>query len=573
MTSSPVVTPTPPPSVPSQLPAKLYALIFSLLPIAALTWVWSLWSINVPKWDDHTLKALLLGMEKATSLPEAIQHIIKQHNEHRIAYDRVIAWLDYSLFGKLSYTRLMAYGDLSLLALVALFGVYLARYTQRWYLFLPPVVLFIINLANWENLFWAMSAVQNFAIVIWSMWAFYTLSHRPSPWLAIGLAAVATLISGNGILLWPVGAAMLFVQHRHKHMVIWLGAGALVLFLYFFDYVQPSVAPSKHDDWLKIGSGLLAFLGAAADALPFYNTYWLSAGLGTLLVGFWLYVFVKVLPDFRKPAGWSARDTFAAGAVAFAFGTAAVVVWNRVGWGESAIITSRYRIYSLTLLALTYCYWLSAFYKKSTWQAALGGLVVAGAFWWSAFIMNQHDAYVLRRFFVTSQFNWTYRSPGPVSNMDSVTSRLIDNAPAFYDSALSTIYGPATGPLFPIDSVFRNPDNYLIQVSAAGLESAGVPSLRHPDQGVWIQMHSPKRTYLINTMPLRRRNWRVPLGLLPIYNVREPFIVPIPLTELDADTYSINALVVAADGSTQLRPTQKTLTVLPYTLKEPVKNW
>ena len=166
----------------------LYAVAGTAVPVAALAWAWAMLAVDVPKWDDHALKAFLVALETETSPLGWFRQVVKQHNEHRIAYDRLLTWADYSVFGKLSFKRLMIYGDLSLLALVGLFGVLLRQYIKPWYLFLPPVALFIVSLAQWENLYWALSSIQNFSIVGWSLACLYVLTHQPKIGWAIGLA-------------------------------------------------------------------------------------------------------------------------------------------------------------------------------------------------------------------------------------------------------------------------------------------------------------------------------------------------------------------------------------------------
>ncbi|HEX9957436.1 MAG TPA: hypothetical protein VGA96_09265, partial [Fibrella sp.] len=240
----------------------LYAVVFTVVPIGLVAWAWAGNAVNVPKWDDHALKTFLLDLEQETSPLGWFRQVVKQHNEHRIAYDRLLTWADYSVFGKLSFRRLMIYGDLSLLALVALFGWFLSRYTKQWYLFLPPVALLIISLAHWENLYWALSSIQNFSIVVWSLACLYALSHNRRVWVPIGLAIAATLVSGNGFLVWPIGFVLLLVQRRFQVLLPWSLAAISLIALYFGDYVQPTTNPPVRGSLLDLAGGFLAFLGA-----------------------------------------------------------------------------------------------------------------------------------------------------------------------------------------------------------------------------------------------------------------------------------------------------------------------
>ncbi|RYF78212.1 MAG: hypothetical protein EOO39_02020 [Cytophagaceae bacterium] len=557
----------------------LYALVFTALPIAAVYWAWANLAVNVPKWDDHALKAFLIALEQETSPVGWFRQVVKQHNEHRIAYDRLLTWADYTLFGKLSFKRLMIYGDLSLLALVALFGFFLKQYVRPWYLFLPPVAFFIINLAQWENLYWALSSIQNFSIVIWSLASLFFLSHQYRIGWAIALAMVATLVSGNGFLVWPIGFIMLLAQHRTRQLLPWSIAAVLLIALYFGDYVQPTTHPPTRGSFFDLAGGCLAFLGAAVEALPTAKPYLFSIVLGGILLLFWSVVFLQALAKSREKTAWTTLQTFGLGSIAFLLGTAVVVVWSRYGYGQDMLLTSRYRIYSLTLLALTYTYCISTYYKNSHSNVnrvagmAFSGLIVSGIFWWSAFCLNTHESISLRKMLLSMQYNWTYTTNRPISTIDPTTRRLIDNAPAFYDATLPTFFAGNTNSLFPVDSLYKRDDAYILHLRSPS--SNLIPSLTHPDAGLNVVLRSAKRTYLYTTIPSPRRHWRVLLNLLPLYSADQSIQVVIPSNELDVGTYEVLIALYSPDqpkGS--VRPTNQLVTVAPHRLTTgPAKNW
>lgn len=563
-------------------PGLLYALLLTALPIGAVAWAWACGAVNVPKWDDHALKFSLLQFEKASSPLAWFQEVVKRHNEHRIALDRLLTWTDFNWFGKLSFARLMVYGDCQLLFLVTLFGTMLARYTRPWYVFLPPVAFFIISLAQWENLYWALSSIQNFGIVFWSLACLYTLAHRPKPWLAIGLATVATLVSGNGFLVWPIGILMLLVQRRNGFLLPWCLAAGLIVALNFWGYAMPATHPPTRGSVLELAGACLAFLGAAVEAIPTTQPYLLSLLLGAVLLVYWSLELRRTITFFQHKAGWDALRTFGFGALAFLVGTALLVVWGRFGYGKDMLLTSRYRIYSLTLLTLTYIYWLSVRYKtgalptKTVWQYALSGLLVSGLLWWSAFRLNTGEALALRKQMLTTmQYNWTYNTSKPTSGIDPTTARLIDNAPAFYDAALPRFFDPFKGSLFPIDTLFKADNNYVIRLGIDPVSHPATPSLTNPDAGLNVLLRSAKRTYLFGALPRPYRHWRVLLGLLPLYPANQPIEVAIPASDLDAGTYDVAVVAYGPDAPTGIvRPTNRLLTVAPHhQLTGPVKNW
>ncbi len=344
--------------------------------------------------------------------------------------------------------------------------------------------------------------------------------------------------------------------------------------------MQPTTNPPTRGNLPELAGGCLAFLGAAIEALPIAKPYLFSILLGGVLLLYWVILFARSLPVFKQKKGYTPLQAFGFGVLAFLVGTAVVVVWSRYGYGKETLLTSRYRLYSLTLLALTYSYWLSAYYKKQTvstslaWRFALGGLAVSGLFWWSALRLNTHETIALRKMLLTNmQYNWTYTTNRPVSTIDGTTHRLIDNAPAFYDAALPAFFQPAQGAPFPIDTLYKTDQAYIIRL---GSESATpLPSLTQPDAGLNVVLRSANRTYLYGALPAPRRHWRVLLDLLPLYAKNQPLDVVVPTNEIDAGTYEV---LVVQYGPKQpagvVRPTNQLLTAAPYQpAGGPEKNW
>ncbi len=416
--------------------------------------------------------------------------------------------------------------------------------------------------------------------MVWSLACLFVLSHQYRIGWAIALAMVATLVSGNGFLVWPIGFVLLLAQRRFTLLIPWSVAALVLIALYFGDYVQPTTHPPTRGSLIELAGGCLAFLGAAVEALPIANPYFFSMLLGGALLLYWVVIFGRSLVIFRTKSSWTPLQAFGFGALAFMVGTAVVVVWGRFGYGRETLLTSRYRIYSLTLLALTYSYCLSAYYKKyavstkMAWVLAVAGLSVSGLLWWSAFKLNTHESLVLRKMLLTNmQYNWTYTTNRPVSTIDDTTRRLINNSPAFYDAALPAFFQPGQGQPFPVDTLYKTGQAYIIRL---GIDSGtALPSLAQPDAGLTVVLRSTKRTYLFGAMPTPRRHWRVLLGWLPLYAENQSIEVVIPANEIDAGTYGLAVFQYSPDQpNAVIRPTSQLLTVAPHQLATgPAKNW
>ena len=133
------------------------------LPVALYFYFLSEYAINIPKWDDHALKAFIVEFENTKGLFPKLQTFFKQHNEHRIAFDRFFTLIVYKLHGSIEYRWLMWVGNLTLLGVLFIFYRIFQKQKISIAFFIPvPFILFQLQL--WENTFWGMAAMQNFGI-------------------------------------------------------------------------------------------------------------------------------------------------------------------------------------------------------------------------------------------------------------------------------------------------------------------------------------------------------------------------------------------------------------------------
>jgi len=518
-----------------------------LTPPAVYAWVFGRYAINIPKWDDHVLKAFLLQYEQATTLGGKLQALVRQHNEHRIILDRLATWLDYQLFGKLDYTHLMILGNLSLLGLL---GVFIRALRSRgapvWTAL--PVSLLLFNLCQWENMFWGMAALQNFAVVVFILATLYQLAFHPEQrvWAYL-LAIAASGTSGNGLLVWPVGLLVLLARRDFRTSLAWTLAGAVSFGLYFWGYAKPPGNPPPPTGVGAILQGWLAFNGSAADALPLLPPYAACTALGAILTLAAAGLTIRFGWHYFRRRPLSSWQLFTLGALAFLVGTGLVVAQGRVGFGRDTLITSRYKIYSLTLLALLLSYAIVHVpvprRRLVTGVAALGAGLIA-FFSYTTFL---DETIGLRKYLVTSQFNWTYTRNEAVSTIDDTTRRYLDNAPAFYDRMLEELYRqPASGPGLRLDTLYQ-------QGAAFILRQDSLPPLGLRDEGAYFLARSDRRLYLFAARQRpshSRKAWFKPSLLFgPGVNAQ------LDEADLAKGEYALYLLTVTADGQYLIRPT------------------
>ena len=566
------------------------------MPIVAFWLCWGHLAVNVPKWDDHALKAYLFYSEREATFTGKIYQLFRQHNEHRIVLDRFVTWLDYAVFGKLNYLHLMLLGNAGLLGLLGIFGAVLARGPAMSSLkkmsslrYLPPIAFLLFNLSSWENAFWGMAALQNFSVVLFVLGAIYILSFTQNLTGAVILAILATLTSGNGILIWPIGAVLLGLQRRFRPLVFWGISAAVVIGLYFVGYEKPAGNPPSRGSIIDLLKGWLAFNGAAGEVFPVGSAFTICLLLGGLLTVVLLITSLWVLfNQFQAESQWRTGapiSAFFLGSVAFLLGTAAIVAWSRVGFGLDVLITSRYKIYSLTLLAVAYVFAVTQL--GGLWRQLSGVLGLAGsiAIAGLSYLTYADEVLWWRRWLLTNQYNWTYLSNGPVSGIDPTTARWIDNAPAYYDRCLPTIYqNSSAAQPFPIDTIYEAGGQFIIQSTFDKLAlPIPQPSLLIPDAGLTLLLQSDKRTYLYGATPSPANNALTVMrkGVFPVRDMVAslPSVASLPDNEPEPGTYKL--AVLSYDfwkSDCVVRPTNRTLTIKPHPTEtsEPTnlkKNW
>ncbi|GAB3956860.1 hypothetical protein GCM10028805_47900 [Spirosoma harenae] len=561
----------------------LGAVLLLLIPIVVFWYVWATYAVNIPKWDDHALRAFLANVDKEPSITGKLYEFFRQHNEHRIVLDRLVTWLDYTLVGKFSYQHLMVVGNLSLLGLIAIFGLALGQaigeeakkkstqFTTTLadsIIYLPPVAFLILNLSHWENMFWGMAALQNFTVLLWVIGAIYLLSFTEHLIGAILLATAATLTSGNGLLVWPVGFAILLLQwilekrSNWKALLGWVVVAGIEIALYFLDYKKPEGNPPVRGSFIDLIKGWLAFNGAAAEAFPMGTAFSKCVIIGSiatvLLGGGWVYLLEKGLVKKRFPA----FSYFFVGASTFLLGTAAIVAWSRVGFGLQGLITSRYKIYSLLLLSLVYCFVIIHQKGSARVWTFLAGLVFSVGLMVSSYFTYLSDTIWWRHWLVTSQFNWTHNSNTPEISIDSVSKHYTTLAPAFYDTILPSIFGPTQE--LPVKlEMTKTAGRYAIESTLLSTE-------RVNDSGLYLLARSDKRSYLF---PVRQNQQSIKrAGFKPTNLFTTGFRAEISPEGMINGVYPLFVLRVW-NGKANLYPTNKTIEATGETTATLKKNW
>lgn len=332
-----------------------------LLPVVGFFAYFFYLSYDIPWFDEYeNIPFFLQRFLDAQTLQEKWEALLRPNNEHRVLYARLVVYGQYLLTGGISFSGLMWWGNMGLVVILVLL-YRTVRELQLPVAYLLPVPLMLFTAQNYLLTFTAIYTLQYLAIIMLVMVTFFVLAqHRLVYfWGALLLGMLATFSMGNGLLLWPAGAVMLFAQRRWARLGIWLAIGGLSIYLYFLGYpVQQGNAEGfayvlKHP--LQTVAGFLIFAGSIFDLVPAWpveKRVYLPFLAGLVIVGFLVYWLVKIV--FRKERNTSMVEVFLLGCVLFLLANMGLIALFRIRFYFGMVLHSSYRTYSLVLWAVAY---------------------------------------------------------------------------------------------------------------------------------------------------------------------------------------------------------------------------
>ncbi|PWJ56811.1 hypothetical protein CLV98_110122 [Dyadobacter jejuensis] len=529
--------------------STIIVLILLLIPLVVFFMVWDYYAINIPKWDDHSLKAFIVEMTKAEHWQQQWVAITKQHNEHRIALTRLIAWADYQLAGALNYRHLMIAGNLLLLAAFPLFFTILKRNKKPLFA-LVPIPFLWLTLAFWENMYWGMASVQNFGVITLVLWTIYWAIQPGNGLFALSLlmACLTVLTSGNGLMVLPIVAVLLFLSRKPQRLAIWVVMSAGAIFCYFYWYNSNVSNPATKAGLFDLLKGYMAFLGAFAESVPVPNSFQVCILVGSALFLVAISITLNTLYRLSKNKYGSRNekilDLFSLGALMFILGTAVVVVYSRAGFGLEGLITSRFKIYSVLLLIIAYLYIVVPI--RGSFLCPYISAITLMAVIFNIFSYHFHlvDAVNLRKMLSTDQFNWTYTNkklelPPETDFAQTIMAKTPVNYTQWFEAIKLADKQGYAGPTQGLSALLKE---ISFKESPLNLQVNNVnfTSQRLQDSGVYILLSNKDRYYVYPTYRTRNRN-RKQLFLKQYY-FAPGFYSEVPFNQLTKGTYKLGII-------------------------------
>lgn len=379
--------------------SRIAVIIGILLPPVTFFWMFFSYTVDIPVNDDY--KAVLNFINQiinAESFSEKLSLIFSQHNEHRIVYDRLWTIISYKLQGHVDFNTLAFIGNLSLAGIFAIFY-------KKWreaslsLIYLLPVSVLLFNISFWENMTFAMAALSNFTIFMFSLASLYFITKkeisRVDTILSMSFFVMAVFTQGGGLMLIPVIAAILWYRKQHKVLYVFLGLSLLLAAFYFYGYQKPDEATTLSNTLtnLKIRSLLFsfAFLGNAFNYyLIFTNDINDSIAITTIIGVFFLACYL-----YAAKTRYYQKNLFSFAVMSLVVITSFATGFSRSHMGLETAGASRYRIAGIVFVIALLFWAIDTFGKSKNIKPVV---IVASTIYFLFFGLNQYEYLSYRKY-------------------------------------------------------------------------------------------------------------------------------------------------------------------------------
>jgi hypothetical protein len=319
------------------------------LPIVGYFWVIAHYGVNVPYqdgWSDMTM------LHQCYSHPFTCGTLWTQHNENRILFPNlVVIFLAHSTHFNVRGEEILS-GVMLVAATFLLIHAHKRRSPDIPWLYYCPVVILACSVVQYAATLWGFQLA--WYLVLLALACVIVLIDRnqlsaPTVALAIGAGVIGSFSSLQGLVVWPVGLALILYRRRSRLIVvIWIAASCITTTIYFYhlNIKAGSALPSSLTHHSI--SPILFAIFAIGDVLGVPIGTGGGGNLGILLFGLLIVALAVAALAMcgLKPEKTSARPV---GAALILFGVlfAIVVAIGRHELGYWGASSSGYTIYDV----------------------------------------------------------------------------------------------------------------------------------------------------------------------------------------------------------------------------------
>ena len=358
--------------------------------------------VNVPVSDEWAMVPFASQVHQGA---EWLPMLFTQYHEHRYIMLRLAIAADVWLTGWNTVAMMYASLAISTITLLGLWNIYRRAFGPHLWAFVPIAWLHCC-LVQSENLLWGMQLAY-FLVLACLVWALVWLVRNTRQYLILAtLAALCGTGSlANGILIWPIGLGVLWLNRaRWQAQTWWLAWGICAITAYSIGYHQPKDHPlvTSSAPFRDVGQFALSVLGAPLAAEVRLAAIVLG---GIVLLGCGCAIIWEI-----RHSIW--RDKHLAGVyglLVFGLANAALLTVGRFTQGLDMALTSRFT--TLTIPAIIGLLMLGNYYLASSrhapvFTALLLSLVMLGTLI-STTVGWKHAAFWARQNRKLAFISWT----------------------------------------------------------------------------------------------------------------------------------------------------------------------
>jgi len=481
------------------IPVLIYFLVFKVIAL----------NINYVAFDDILILGIIPGFEDA-DWPNRWKRLTELFPEHRLVFSRSIILLLHSLFGKINMVWPMIVANICWTACAFVF--YKAfRYLRISLWYFVPIMWLWFSIQSFENIFWGVSSLCNFGVLLFVLSSLYFATHHPKKhYIAILFAVLATFTYGNGLMVFPVIGLIAWLMGRKKDFVITVLVTGIIAVIYFIDFT-PITQNLDFSNPQQVKEGFLGYFGfigsiATISAYDAANSVLMTAvAAGFILIAALIYLFRKhwILlwnAAWGKTPYTNPGALFSLGIAAFVAITTLALVYKRIPTDTfEGMFKGRYRMYSALWCIALYFGLLSLTSRPSLRFSIVA--IVPFVIFLNLIILHSNFALAVnnRRMAIVQEFNARYNADWLGVKMFSMDQARFEKIRAYYNSEDPLAEG--WNPRLATDSIpcpkIYEPDTVKKDGSyiVVNFEKDFFPAEKNYSDGAYVILKSAGHTY------------------------------------------------------------------------------
>jgi hypothetical protein len=222
------------------------------LPFFIFFWAELRFDVNMPNWDDYdSVLNWLATFEKTYGVSRIIDMLFRQHNEHRILFDRLIELTELYSLKTVNFVYLDIFGALGLF-LIVLFILFLGKRSGLRAWMMIPIPFILLTFSQNNLISFSMASIQVYWAILFSFLSFFFVSKSSNfRYTLVGFffSTLASFTSAGGLIGFPVVTIYYLFNKKYKIALAWTACSIIIFYIYFvyFRYHPTTIGIASHN--------------------------------------------------------------------------------------------------------------------------------------------------------------------------------------------------------------------------------------------------------------------------------------------------------------------------------------